>query len=285
MNKKRKKPLFLVRPRLVSGENVEGYLQRLGKANGLANHSQTLAAIGVPLSHIITSGHSKLQEVINGDAPPDSLRIDRQNSDFPRIRVIKSTGLTYARVCVNCLKTSDILSPAWCYPLSISCQKHQHQLLDHCPHCKRRILRRKSQYKCECGMAFVDHKPTATPVWEKSFYELFAPWRLERTWACDEADILRHEIRSAQALRRINNISGDFSKTTVSTLNWIFSSDYEHIDRLCSTCFSSSPINALVSSILKRLWWRQVRQGVRYTTSVPVLKAEKTNVHYEHRVF
>lgn len=173
------KPLFLVRPGPQACENTPEYLQRLAKRNGLQSGKEIAAIFGIPISHISAHSPDNILAVISGKDAPETLRLPPHGQ--PATRNFGGTvGISLsARVCPRCLSESDILSTKWSLPLSISCDRHKTVLVDQCPRCLRNIHWKESVYRCRCGQNFREIDSQPTPSWERYYYELFAPWRIE----------------------------------------------------------------------------------------------------------
>jgi hypothetical protein len=60
--------------------------------------------------------------------------------------------LRYAPICPQCLQEAPFLRGAWHLAFNTACWKHNCQLIDRCPQCKRQLaLTRRHPEYCECG--------------------------------------------------------------------------------------------------------------------------------------
>lgn len=232
------KPLLLVRPIPDSREGTREYLQRLAKKNGFESSKEIAALLGIPLGHLSTHCLDKVMAVVNGTDAPESLRLPP--SDQPLTRNFGGTvGIPVsARVCPRCLSENEILSAEWSLPLSISCNRHETVLLDRCPRCLNNIQRAHSLSRCRCGQDFreVDSRPT--PLWEKTYYELFAPWRAMPSLPVSANNFFRVETLAGRVTRRL--IRADESETQTQTPRprdgphwWIRSVDHRFLETIC----------------------------------------------------
>ena len=234
-----RKILFLIRPPAADGEGIAEYLQRLAKANGFRDAFSVCSLLKVPLNDIVVAGHSKLQAVIHGQEDAGSLRYLGRN--HPAITPYRDQlGVSKnARVCISCLRESDFINHAWSEPLAISCDKHGERLLDHCPRCFRQILRTGSQYRCHCGLSFVELEPQSSPDWESKFNELFTPWRSMAPDVQQSACISRLELQTARYFRKIVNyavVEGAPQKNA-RCKNRVYSCDYDFLDTVFAMDF------------------------------------------------
>lgn len=224
-------PVLLIRPKPVDNEDIPEYLQRLAKANALNSLSELTTIFKASLDQLAIAGHAKLQAVLQGRetllSPFHSLQAARQtNSRLSR----------YARVCISCLKESDVLKGCWNAPLAISCRKHNERLLDHCPACHRLILRENSQYRCICGRPFSEFEPQVSANWEYKFNELFSPWhnstRYDKCWS----KFQRHETNSSIYIRKtITRSKTNFClEDNKQSKNRLYSNNFELLEHLLS---------------------------------------------------
>lgn len=233
-NPESSKPLLLVRPTPDAREGTIEYLQRLAKRNGLQRGKDIATLLGVPFSHILRHSPDKIRSVINGTDPVASLCLRAS------IRSIGGTvGISSsARVCSSCLSESDILSANWSFPLSISCEKHKTVLLDKCPKCLSKIQRNLSHYRCQCGLDFREVNSQPAPQLENSYYELFAPWRIQSGVSASTTALLQVEALAGRITRRL--IRARQQEQQIATFEctespnwWLRSTDHRHLEKLC----------------------------------------------------
>lgn len=253
------KPLLLVRPHPAENEEVAEYLQRLAKVNGFRGVNAITTILQTPINCIVVKGHLKLLEVISGASNSATLRLTERNSPILSPYRDSVGASSNARVCVSCLRTSDVLEGEWSKPLSIGCRHHNELLVDHCPKCSRVIVRRESQYRCGCGLWFQDIETQRAPIWLKRFYNLFAPWRNLGQVLTDQNPQALLEISSSRILYHVLN--SHLHKTghkPHSTMSWLNLADLPAIDELCADGFDLNGLvlNAINPNISIQDWGR-----------------------------
>lgn len=235
-----RKPLLLVRPKPKSGEEMTEYVQRLAYVNGLKGVSDLASLLNVALSQLLDCEPAVLRAIILGRVSPDVLSHRNRPRGSWRPYVDRLRTWAHARVCVACLKESDRLRATWSLPLSVSCTRHQTQLLDHCPECSLKIDRKRSQYRCRCGFEYRELGSVPGPDWERAFYRLFAPWRTDRLFAKNSERTIEAEISAARIVRKIlNEQEAEIAPSqgvdnSRANLWWIDSADHPAIARICS---------------------------------------------------
>lgn len=227
-------PLLLIRPLPEPCENTPEYLHRLAKENGFKSGNELAAIFGVPFGHISSHRPAKVLAVIQGKEARQSLRLPPHSQPSTR-RFGITVGISLsARVCSRCLSESDILSANWSLPLSISCDKHKTALLDRCPQCLRSIRRTKSPYRCRCGQDFRKIASQPAPSWEKSYYELFAPWRMQHSVSVSTMDLFRVETLAGRMTRRLIRAHELGTSRPQDRPNWwIRSIDHPVLEAIC----------------------------------------------------
>lgn len=232
------KPLLLVRPTPDSREGTREYLQRLAKKNGFESSKEIAALLGIPLGHLFTHCLDKVMAVVNGTDAPESLRLPPSHQ--PSTRKFGGTvGIPVsARVCSRCLSENEILSAEWSLPLSISCNRHKTVLLDRCPSCLNSIQRTHSLSRCRCGQDFREVDSQPTPLWEKTYYELFAPWRTTPRLPVSANNFFRVETLAGRVTRRlIRAYESEIQTQTPRPLDrphwWIRSVDHRFLETIC----------------------------------------------------
>lgn len=231
-------PLLLIRPLPDPCENTPEYLHRLAKENGFNSGNELAAVFGVPFGHISSHSPAKVLAVIQGRDARQSLRLPPHSQPSTRHFGITVGISLSARVCSRCLSESDTLSAKWSLPLSISCDKHKTALLDRCPTCLRSIRRTKSPYRCRCGQDFREVASQPGPLWEESYYELFAPWRLVPSLSVSAMNLFRVETLAGRMTRRL--IRSYELKTQIQMPKpqdppqwWIRSVDHPVLEAIC----------------------------------------------------
>lgn len=247
---------LLIRPRAEESEGVAEYLQRLAKANGFNTLLEMLDLFGVPLNDIVASGHEKLRNVIVGNAPASSLKIEKNSRRGISPHVDFAGVFARARVCCSCLNESDVIACEWSKPLSISCAKHFESLLDFCPVCNRKIERKASQYRCLCGQKFGELRKLPSPPWEERFYELFAPWRIYPDHEDSEVAIVRAEIYTARVINKLIESASPTKCLEHSLRNWVSTAHHNRLSGILSdeAKLGSAIWNVVPSKQVNRGW-------------------------------
>jgi hypothetical protein len=232
------KPVLLIRPIPHTCESTSEYLQRLAKVNGLRNSKEIAALCGVSFGHISSQSPDMILAVINGrnarqslSLPPGELPLTRNSEG--RVGTSRSS-----RVCSRCLAESDLLSAKWSLPLSISCEKHKTVLLDRCPNCQSNIQRTDSLYRCRCGLDFRQVHCQPAPLWERSYYELFAPWRTQPDLSFEAFTHFRAETLAGRVTRQLIRAYQpegqiDTSKYQNGPHWWLRFVDHRFIEMIC----------------------------------------------------
>ena len=146
-------------------ESLWGFLMRCARANHYRDHQEILRCAlnasstnpqveRTEIPRLATYTRNSVNELCQLSGI--SREITRKGREWKIIGewLSKSTflKLRHAPICPRCLQEQPFLRGAWHLAFNTACWKHNSQLIDRCPQCKRQLaLSRHHPEYCECG--------------------------------------------------------------------------------------------------------------------------------------
>ena len=160
------KPLVIL-PKLIPTESLMGLILRASEANGYSNPNIILRYAGLsegeirsirpPLEKIAPLFGKTTHELAKAYSDPEITKQKKKwhisNHVIPSLYVnVKSIG-----ICPECILENGFIENIWELQFARVCTKHQRELVDRCPFCKKQLKwQRIGLLKCACGQDLSD---------------------------------------------------------------------------------------------------------------------------------
>jgi hypothetical protein len=162
---------YLVRPQLMEGESLKGYIYRFYSNNGTEVPNTIWRLIFELYKHdnpeesLVKRLHNIIRQT-NAMAEYNWLK-DHHLLDYINIKNQHFLNTSQCRFCPKCLNETDLHWALWNVPMFTVCLKHECQLINRCPDChasfKWRALRFNWHCFCNSDVKKMEASP-ATPI-------------------------------------------------------------------------------------------------------------------------